>query len=225
MSEHSSNHTLTGIPAPRRRFRFRLLSGIVSLAVLVAAGLVAFLYFQPGEPDTDRSAPVVLRSITDLSRYEAAKGNFEVVVDLETSTGGFWGWLKGRRVLFVAVGSVDAYVDFQAISAGAIDVSSDRRSVTITLPEPQLEEPALDHEKSHVAEEDRDLLPYLRDIFSRDNETVDRAYKEGSRKIAEAAEQAGLKKVAEDNTRRMLTDMMTALGFTNVKINFESSGD
>lgn len=35
------------------------------------------------EESKDRSGPVLLKSVRDLSRYEAAAGNFQVVVDLD----------------------------------------------------------------------------------------------------------------------------------------------
>jgi hypothetical protein len=38
------------------------------------------------ETTTVRSQPVILKSITNLSRYEAASGSFEVVVDLTKRT-------------------------------------------------------------------------------------------------------------------------------------------
>src|ERR1700743_3106065 len=61
--------------------------GLVVLAlVLSAVHLLPQLRNPFGETTTDRSQPVVLKSISQLSRYEAATGSFEVVVDLKSSS-------------------------------------------------------------------------------------------------------------------------------------------
>src|ERR1700683_2502525 len=55
---------------------------IVLIVVLSAVNLLPQLRNPFGETTTVRSEPVILKSITALSRYEAASGSFEVVVDL-----------------------------------------------------------------------------------------------------------------------------------------------
>jgi len=204
-----------------RQYGFRrngLLTGAVAVLLMLVAGIVAYEFFSTAM--TDRSGPVLLKSIQNLSRYEAATGNFEVVVDLEKSGGGPFGFLTKDRVLLVVVGSVDVYVDFSKISDGAIAVSSDRQTVTFTLPPPELERPNLDHVKTHVYDETKGVFTALRDVFGDDNAMVDRAYQSGEAKLAQAAEDAGLQQVAEDNTRRMLTGMMGALGFSTTTVTF-----
>ncbi len=75
------------------------------------AGLIRLL---PGlhnpfsERDVDRSQPVILQSIQDLSRYEAAAGNFQVVIDLEKDARFLPSVVRGQRTLFVAAGAVGA---------------------------------------------------------------------------------------------------------------------
>ena len=54
----------------------------VLIVVLSAVHLLPQLRNPFAETTTVRSEPVILQSITDLSRYEAASGSFEVVVDL-----------------------------------------------------------------------------------------------------------------------------------------------
>ena len=89
------------------------------MVALVYAGLEAVHklphWLNPfGETTKDRSAPVVLNSIQNLSRYEAATGNYQVVVDLEKDAKFLPSQLRGERTLFVGNGNVDAYVDFSA---------------------------------------------------------------------------------------------------------------
>src|SRR4051794_3149352 len=98
----------------------RAIVTVVVVVALVYAGLEAVHklphWLNPfGETTKDRSAPVVLNSIQNLSRYEAASGNYQVVVDLEKDARFLPSQLRGERTLFVGNGSVDAYVDFSHI--------------------------------------------------------------------------------------------------------------
>ena len=55
---------------------------LVLILVLSAVHLLPQLRNPFAETTTVRSQPVILKSITNLSRYEAASGSFQVVVDL-----------------------------------------------------------------------------------------------------------------------------------------------
>src|SRR5271166_4203269 len=75
----------------RRRTWTGRLGGFAAViaAVIVLALVLSAVHLLPqlrnpfAETTTDRSQPVLLKSITQLSRYEAASGSFEVVVDLQ----------------------------------------------------------------------------------------------------------------------------------------------
>ena len=54
---------------------------LVLIVVLSAVHLLPQLRNPFATTTTVRSEPVILKSITELSRYEAASGSFEVVVD------------------------------------------------------------------------------------------------------------------------------------------------
>ncbi len=71
-------------------------------------------------------------------------------------------FISSYHVLFIAYGSVDAYVDFSGLSGDAIVVSPDGKSVDITIPEPVLDEPEIDVEKSHVYSVDVGLLEVVK---------------------------------------------------------------
>ena len=58
---------------------------LVLVVVLSAVHLLPQLRNPFGETTTDRSGPVLLKSITQLSRYEAASGSFQVVVDQQVA--------------------------------------------------------------------------------------------------------------------------------------------
>src|ERR687890_2320834 len=130
-------HVLTA----SRRVRHRSFAGPL-LIVLAVVGLLVLLptlipALNPFKEETvDRSGPVLLKSLENLSEYRAASANLQVVVDVEQDTDLVPSFIKGERTLFVAAGTVDAAVDFRGLGKDpeAVKVSSDRREVTLTLP-------------------------------------------------------------------------------------------
>ena len=198
-----------------------IITGVI--LVLSVAGLIRLL---PGlhnpfsERDVDRSQPVILQSIQDLSRYEAAAGNFQVVIDLEKDARFLPSVVRGQRTLFVAAGTVATYVDFSQIGDGAVEVSDDRRSVAITLPAPALDKTNLDSERSYVFAQQRGILDRIGSLFSGNTSNQQQLYVMAEQKIQTAAKDSGLIERAEKNTRAMLVGMLGSLGFTNVTVNF-----
>src|SRR5580704_15196905 len=97
---------------------------IVLIVVLSAVHLLPQLRNPFAETTTVRSQPVILKSITNLSRYEAASGSFEVVVDLTKKTAFLPSFLAGSETLFIGQGTDIAYVDFSGLKSPALKVSS-----------------------------------------------------------------------------------------------------
>src|SRR6516165_2441563 len=122
----------------------------ILIVVLSAAHLLPQLRNPFAETTTVRSEPVILKSVTALSRYEAASGSFEVVVDLTRRTSLLPSFLEGSETLFIGQGTDVAFVDFSGLKSQAIQVSADRTSVTVTLPKAQLEPAALNVSLSYV---------------------------------------------------------------------------
>jgi len=173
------------------------------------------------ERTVDRSGPALLKSLRNLSDYRAATGHFEVIVDVEKDTRFVPDKLKGERVLFLAVGDVDAGVDFSGLKDQAVTVSDDRRSVKLELPPPQYHKPALNLERSRVYDRDRGLIDRLQSVFGDDAGTDPEIYALAEDKLAAAARDgSGLLKRAQRNTRLMLEGLLHSLGFTNVEISF-----
>lgn len=203
------------------------LIGIIGLvAVLLIVGVQTASSLLPSwrnpfaQETTDRSQPALLKSIQDLSRYVAAEGNFQVVVDLEKDRKYVPDFLLNQRTLFVGAGSVEAYVDFAKISEGAIVESEDRRTVELTLPAPQLGETNLDMESSYVFAEERGLLNRLGEVFEGDPNRQQEVYLLAEERITTAARDSGLAARAQENTRKMLEGLLRSLGYQTVTINF-----
>jgi hypothetical protein len=211
---------------PRRDVPWGLiLVGIV--VALLATGVISFRdllpsFDNPFRAETvDRSGPAVLRSIEDIGEYRAAAGHFEIVIDVEKDTA-LPSEILGERVLFVAVGSVDAGVDFAALDEDSVQVSSDRRSATINVPAVHFFDPVLDLDRSRVYDRDQGLFNELGGLFTDEPNYQRELYRLAEDKIGAAARQgSGIGARAEENTREMLESLLGSLGFTTVTVRFE----
>jgi len=212
-------------PAPRR-----FPTGLVVLAVVLVGGFLFVGWVRDLIPDlrnpfttetVDRSGPAVLKSIQNLQDFRAASGHFEVIVDVEQDTRFVPDSVKGQRVLFVAVGSVDAGVNFSGLDESAVDVSDDRRSVSIELPPATFREPDLDLDRSYVYDRDRGAIDRIQSLLGDDPGFEPELYTLAEEKLADAARDgSGLLTRAERNTRVMLEGLLRALGFTQVNVSF-----
>ncbi|KOV87105.1 DUF4230 domain-containing protein [Streptomyces sp. MC1] len=196
---------------------------VLVLAVLFAGIRLAVL---PGIKDLfgtdthDRSGPALLKSIQDMSRYDAASGNFQVVVDLDKDAKFLPDAIRGTRTLYVGAGTVDAYVDLGRVGEKDVTVNGDRTSATIRLPHARLGRPALDPDHSYAVSKQRGLLDRLGDLFS-DNPNSEQAVQQlAVRHIGDAARTSGLTARAERNTTGMLQGLLRSLGFTEVRIEY-----
>jgi hypothetical protein len=215
-------------PAPRRRTRLLWLVGVLVLVLaVVVGGQAANIWPRWANPfaeeTTDRSQPALIESMRDLSRYVAAEGNFQVVIDLERNRRYVPEFLVNERTLLVGAGTVEAYVDFGTITEGAVTESADRKSVEIRLPPPQLGEPNLDLEASYVFAEQRGLLNRLGEVFDGDPNRQREAYRLAEERIAAAARESGLAERAQENTRKMLLGLLRSLGYTSVTVTFTAA--
>ncbi|MFG1920753.1 DUF4230 domain-containing protein [Cryptosporangium sp. NPDC048952] len=215
---------------PRGNRRSRVF-GLILLAVILLVGLGTFRACswwnsddRPlAESTVDRSGPVVLKSIQDLARFQAATGTFQVVVDLEKDTKYVPKAILGQRTLFVGVGTVDAYVDFSGITSDALTISEDRRSVSLRLPPPALEKVNLDQDKSYVFAQERGVIDRFKSLFTDDPNKLGDVYKAAEAKIGDAAKETDLSKRAQTNTQAMLEGLFKSLGFTTVTVTFSGT--
>ncbi|MEU6063794.1 MULTISPECIES: DUF4230 domain-containing protein [Streptomyces] len=198
---------------------------VLVLAVLFAGIRLAVL---PGLKDLfgtethDRSGPALLKSIQDISRYDAASGNFQVVVDLEKDAKYLPSAIRGTRTLYVGAGTVDAYVDLGKVGEKDVSVNGDRTSATLRLPHARLGKPALDADHSYTVSKQRGLIDRLGDLFS-DNPNSEHAVQRlAVRHIGEAATGSGLTTRAETNTTGMLQGLLGSLGFKEVHVSYGS---
>lgn len=202
----------------------KVVAALVLVLVVLFAGLR--LSVIPGLKDLfgtdthDRSGPALLKSIQDISRYDAASGNFQVVVDLEKDAKLLPDAIRGTRTLYVGAGTVDAYVDLGKIGENDVKVNGDRTSATLRLPHAQLGKPALDPDRSYAVSKQRGLFDRLGDLFS-DNPNGEQAVQKlAVRHIGDAAKESELTARAESNTTGMLEGLLRSLGFKEVRVSY-----
>ncbi|WP_330357693.1 DUF4230 domain-containing protein [Streptomyces chartreusis] len=202
----------------------KAVSALVLVLVVFFAGIR--LSVLPGLKDlfgtetNDRSGPALLQSIQDMSRYDAASGNFQIVVDLEKDAKFLPDAIRGTRTLYVGAGTVDAYVDLGKVGADDVKVNDDRTSATLRLPRAALGEPSLDPDRSYAVSKQRGLLDRLGDLFSDNPNSEQAVQKLAVRHIGDAAKKSGLTRRAETNTTDMLEGLLHSLGFKEVKVTY-----
>ncbi|MFT7838867.1 DUF4230 domain-containing protein [Saccharothrix sp. BKS2] len=186
---------------------------VAGLVLVAVAALVSVFVVVPrfGTDTIDRSQPALLQSLRDLSQYHAAAGDFQVVLDIENDVRFVPSALAGQRTLFVAAGTVNAYVDFGGLAEESFTVSPEAKTVELALPPAVLDKPNLVQERCYVFAQERGLLDRLSSLV----ETQDQQpfYVAAEQKISDAARDSGLAGRAEENTRKMLTGMFGALGY------------
>jgi hypothetical protein len=198
----------------------RVVSLLGALVLVGLIGLVGFMglgvagLFDITNPfqsrTTDRSQPALLTSIQDISQYHAAVGNFEVVLDVEHDVNWVPAFIAGERSLFVAAGTVNAYVDFSGLAERDLTLSADGKSVKIRLPQAKLDKPNLDQNRTYLFSQDRGVVNRAGDALSAQDQSE--LYKLAEKKLVTAAEESKLAQQAEENTRAMLTGMFKSLG-------------
>src|SRR5580692_8673108 len=200
-----------------------IIAVIVLVVVLSAVHLLPQLRNPFAQTTTVRSEPVILKSITELSRYEAASGSFEVVVDLTKRTSLLPSFIAGSETLFIGEGTDIAYIDFSQLKSQAIKTSADRTTVSVALPKAQLEPAVLNVSQSYVYAEQQGLFNRIGNFFSGNPNSQQQVYEAAQAKIETAAQQSPLLAQAQKNTAAMLDGMLTSLGFQHVTVTFGST--
>lgn len=216
-------------PRSERRPRRFTVRGVITTVVLGAiavgifllvgalSGLLAFDPFSTTQ--VDRTPPVLLKQMQDLHQFRAARGTFEVNVDVENDVDLVPSFIAGERTIFNGVGTVDANVDFSRLGDEAVVLGTDG-SITVTLPSPTYAKPVVDPARSHVADRDRGLVDRIAGVFSDDPTSERDLYVLAGRKLGAAARESRLLARAEANTTAMLQGLLGKAGFSDVRVVF-----
>ena len=197
---------------------------------LAAGALIAIVLLVRAIPnifsttEVERDHSVVLAELQDLSRFVAATGRFQTIIDIEEDADYLPDFVKGERVIYVAEGDVEGYVEFGALDDDAVTVSEDGSTITVRIPEPRLTEADLDADKSYVAARDRGLLDRIEDAVTSGSPTDDQdLIRRAEDKLGEAAAESDIEELARANTEAFLEGLLGAAGFDEVVVVFEGS--
>jgi Protein of unknown function (DUF4230) len=197
-----------------------------SLAVMLFVGLPRLIDSLGGafeEQEVDRSGPSLLQAISNLSDYEAAAANLQVIVDLERDSKYLPSALRGERTIFMAVGVARAGVKLGSLTADRVVVDPLTGAVAITLPKARITDVSLDLSQSKVIEHRRGVLDRLGSTFG-DTKVMDSRLTEiAETRLGDAAAESTVLRQAETNTAAMLTSLVMALGHKSVTVTFTDS--
>jgi hypothetical protein len=214
------------LPGMNKLTRRLVAAGVVVVVALAVALVGSAVHLFPqlrnpfAEQTTERSGPVLLTSIHQLSRYEAASGTFQVVVDISSGTSFLPGFLEGSDTMFIGVGSDNAFVDFSHLKGSAVRESGDHTSATLTLPSAQLEQANLDVKQSYVYAQQQGLFTRVNQFLTGNPNSQQALYELAAKQIHAAAGKSQLVADAERNTRTMLTSLLQSLGFRTITVDF-----
>jgi hypothetical protein len=207
----------------RGGMKLGIAAGVVVLVVVVlgAAGWLPDLDNPFSTEREQRDSPAILEALEDVSDYTAATANVRTSFEIEDESI-LPDFLLGETVSFEAYGSADGVVDFSGLSEDAIVIDEDDKHVTITLPEPRIDNVTVDPNESRVLDVDRGLLDRFADLFTEDAVNEGDLYPIAEDRLREAAGQSNLLALAEENTETFLTGLLGNLGYEDVTVVFES---
>ena len=195
----------------RRSSRGFGLIALVLLLGLLAANYFGVNPFRPAAEAQEPERPSLLVSIQDMSQYHAAVGNFEVIIDSQEN-GISWlpDFVSGERTLFLAKGTVNAYVDLGGLTGENYQLSEDGKKASIRLPAAQLDKPNLNVKDSYIYDQRRGVGKAISDAFSTPDQS--KFFEMAETRIASAAEESELRDRATENTKAMITGMLKPSG-------------
>lgn len=202
--------------------------GMAAAIVLVlgvalgAAGLLPSLSNPFATEREQRDSPAILQALDDVSDYTGATANLQTSFEVEDESV-LPDFLLGETISFEAYGSVDGVVDFSSLTADAIVV--DDKEVTITLPQPTLDNVRVDPDESRVVDVDRGVLDRFADLVTDDAVNESELYGLAEDRLLEAAAGTELLERARENTDLFLTTLLGELGYEEVTVVFETPDD
>lgn len=181
------------------------------LVILLALfSLIIYLLNSAGkEEKTVVSHTMVVQQIEEMGKLEVVKYNIQDMMEYEKVRQ----WLPNSKATLKIVGEVIACVDLTTI--GENDIVTKDDSVSLILPMPEICHYKIDHSRSRVYNMQYGLWETA--------EVVEDAYKKAEEQIYQQAQSMGIEKESRENTIKVLTPILRAMGFTKIHIDFKSS--
>ena len=149
----------------------------------------------------------IVHEVRSLARLETIKFSLEKIITAETRQG-FFEWLVGDRLIFVAHGEVIAGVDLDKLDPEDLEVRGN--VLYVTLPDPEIFVTALDNEQSYVYDRDTGILTHGEVNLESE------ARKAAEREIERSALEDGILEIAGQNAESFLDRLFRDLGYPEV---------
>ena len=154
----------------------------------------------------------IVHEVQSLARLETIKFSLEKIITAETRQG-FFSWLVGDRLLFVAHGEVIAGVDLNKLSPE--DLRLDGDILYVTLPEAEIFVVAIDNQQSYIYDRDTGILTHGEVNLETE------ARRAAEEEIEKSALEDGILELAAQNAESFLGRLFVDLGYN--KVIFEDS--
>lgn len=196
----------------------RLPLALVVLALALLASVLIYRSQKPAPPPERvevRGAPDVILAIRDLQKLETSSFHVEKVIEITEHQKSVFGLLDSKdALLLVAVGEVVAGVDLEKLDQAAVKHDWPKKSVTVTLPPPEIFHARLDNAATHVYSRSTDTL-------AKRNEALEsKARLEAENSMRDAAIKGGILTRARTQAERSVRATLRSLGFEQITIAF-----
>jgi hypothetical protein len=192
---------------------------VLMALALLALGLL-FLTRKPAPPTTTerievRGPPDVIIAMRDLSKLETSAFHIEKVIEITEHQKSVWGLVESKdALLLVAVGEVVAGVDLEKLDAASVQSDWPKKSVTVTLPLPEVFHARLDNAATHVYSRTTDTLA------KRNEQLESKARAEAEAAMREGAIKGGILLKARTQAERTVRATLRSLGFEHITVAF-----
>lgn len=166
----------------------------------------------PATPVILPSSTTIVHQINDLARLETASVELEKLITAERGNHNILWGIMGESMIFVAHGKVVAGVDFAEMTPADVQVV-DPDTVMVHLPPARIFDdlPALDNEKSYVADRDTGLLA------GADAQMETEVRRVAEQRLREEAIASGVIETANYNAQQYMINFLQGLGFETIE--------
>lgn len=201
-----------------------VLGAFMAVAIMAIGAAVTLAFLNPfGTETVDRSGPTVVEQIRDLNEFTAAEAEFVQDVDIEQDTKWVPDAIGGERTVAMVAGTVRATVDFSGLTDQSVTTSADGTTITVTLPEPVLQDADVHEDSTRIVSRQRGLINRVADFLSANPYDDGGLYRAAERKLNDAAAAADMHTTAQENTEAWVEGFLGAAGFEEVVVNWSTA--
>lgn len=183
---------------------------IVIFLIFVAVGILWLSNQRGNQISINRNRTAVVHQVQELGRLETTSFTIEKIIEGESGGNFFQRLLTGDKILFIAHGNVIAGIDLTKLADNDVRVSKEQ--VDITLPAPEIFFTNLDNQQSRVYDRTQGFL-------SQGNDQLETEVRQAAEEeIRNAACEADILSAANENAKKQITALLSALGFTTINI-------